>query len=73
MCISPLSKDTLSNMNYFKYKSTDDSIMYNKCMSPCLNYFVNFILRWLAPKLITVISLGFNIFAAVVSYIGWWI
>ena len=68
MCISPLSKDTLSNMNNFKYRSTDDSIMYNKCMSPCLNYFVNFLPRWLAPNLITVISLGFNIFAAVVSY-----
>ena len=68
MCISPLSKDTLSNMNNFKYKSTDDSIMYNKCMSPCLNYFVNFLPRWLAPNLITIISLGFNIFAAIISY-----
>ena len=68
MCISPLSKDTLSNMNNFKYKSTDDSIMYNKCMSPCLNYFVNFLPRWLAPNLITIVSLGFNIFAAIISY-----
>ena len=69
MCISPLSKDSLSNMNNFKYKSTDASIMYNKCMSPCLNYFVNFLPRWLAPNLITFISLCFNIIAAVVSFI----
>ena len=68
MCISPLSKDTLLNMNNFKYKNTDDSIMYNKCMSPCLNYFVNFLPRWLAPNLINIVSLGFNIFAAVISY-----
>ena len=68
MCISPLSKDILSNMNNFKYKSTDESIMYNKCMSPCLNYFVNFLPRWLAPNLITIISLGFNVIAAVISY-----
>jgi len=63
MCIS-----SLSNMNKFKYKSTDESIMYNKCMSPCLNYFLNFLPRCLAPNLITVISLGLNIFASVVSY-----
>ena len=69
MCISPLSKEALSNMNNFKYKSSDDSIMYNKCMSPCLNYFVKFLPRWLAPNLITFVSLCFNIFAAIISYI----
>ena len=56
-------------MNNFKYKSSDDSIMYNKCMSPCLNYFVKFLPRWLAPNLITFVSLCFNIFAAIISYI----
>ena len=68
MCISPLSKNSLSNMNKFKYKSTDESIMHNKCISPCLKYLVNFLPRCLAPNLNTVISLGFNIFAPAVSY-----
>jgi ethanolaminephosphotransferase len=68
MCISPLPQETLANMNNFKYRSTDDSIMYNKCMSPCLNVLVNYLPRWLAPNLITFISLCFNIFAAIISY-----
>ena len=68
MCISPIPHEALANMNNFKYKSTDDSIMYNKCMSPCLNVLVDFLPRWLAPNLITFISLSFNIFAAIISY-----
>ena len=69
MCISPLPQETLQNMKNFKYKSTDDSLMYNKCMSPCLNKVVNYLPTWLAPNLITLISLCFNIFAAVISYL----
>ena len=61
MCISPIPNEILSNMHNFKYKSTDDSIMYNKCMSPCLNALVKFLPRWLAANLITFISLCFNI------------
>ena len=68
MCIAPLSQDLLENMKNFKYKSTDDSILYQKCMSPCLNKVVNYIPRNIAPNLITLISLCFNIFAAVISY-----
>ena len=68
MCIAPIPQEILSNMNNFKYKSTDDSIMYNKCMSPCLNVLVNYLPRWLAPNLITIVSLCFNIFAAIISY-----
>ena len=68
MCISPMPQETLENMNNFKYKSTDDSIMYNKCMSPCLNVVVEYLPRWLAPNLITFISLSFNIFASIISY-----
>ena len=68
MCISPLSQEALSNLKNFKYKSSDDSIMYNKCMSPCLNYFVNFLPKRLAPNLITFVSLCFNIFAAIISF-----
>ena len=63
-----MPQETLDNMNNFKYKSTDDSIMYNKCMSPCLNLLVDYLPRWLAPKLITFISLCFNIFASIISY-----
>ena len=68
MCISPLSQQKLENLKYFKYRSTDDSLLYNKCMSPCLNKLVNYLPRWLAPNLITIISLSFNIIAA---YISW--
>ena len=69
MCISPLSYETLENMKRFKYSSTDASLMYNKCMSPCLNKVVNYLPTWLAPNLITLISLCFNIFASVISYL----
>ena len=68
MCISPIPKEILSNMKNFKYKSTDDSIMYNKCLSPCLNALVNYLPRWLAPNLITIISLCFNIFASIITF-----
>ena len=68
MCISPLSQQKLENLKYFKYKSTDDSLLYNKCMSPCLNKLVNYLPVWLAPNLITVISLSFNIIAAFISW-----
>ena len=68
MCISPLSQQKLENLKYFKYKSTDDSLLYNKCMSPCLNKLVNYLPTWLAPNLITLFSLCFNIFAALISF-----
>ena len=72
MCISPLTQENLENMKNFKYKSTDDSLLYNKCMSPCLNKLVNFIPPYIAPNLITFISLCFNIFAAIISYNDGW-
>ena len=68
MCISPLSQESLENMRRFKYSCTEDSLLYNKCMSPCLNKVVNYLPVWLAPNLITLISLGFNILAAIISY-----
>ena len=68
MCISPLSQESLENLKNFQYKSTDDSLLYQKCMSPCLNKVVNYIPRSIAPNLITFISLCFNIFAAIISY-----
>ena len=69
MCISPLKEESLQNLKNFKYKSTDDSLLYHKCMSPCLNKLVNYLPSNLAPNLITLVSLMFNIFAAVISYI----
>ena len=68
MCISPLTQENLENMKNFKYKSTDDSLLYNKCMSPCLNKVVNYIPTFIAPNLITLISLCFNILASIISY-----
>ncbi len=68
MCIYPLPQETLENMKRFQYKSTDDSCTYNKCMSPCLNKLVNYLPTWLAPNLITLFSLCFNIFAALISF-----
>ena len=68
MCIQPLSQESLNNMKNFKYKSTNDSILYNKCLSPCLNKLVAFLPVWLAPNLITFISLCFNILTSIISY-----
>ena len=68
MCISPLPPEVLANLTKFKYKSTCDSIIYNKFLSPWLNKFIVFIPKKLAPNLITLFSLLFNIFAAIISY-----
>ena len=68
MCIYPLSNEHLENIKNFKYKSTNESILYNKCMSPCLNKVINYIPTFIAPNLITFISLCFNILAALISY-----
>ena len=69
MCISPLSKESLENLKNFKYKSTDDSLLYQKCMSPCLNKVVNYIPAFIAPNVITLMSLCFNILASIISYL----
>ena len=68
MCIYPLSAENLENLKNFKYKSTDESILYNKCMSPCLNKLVNYIPTFIAPNLITFFSLCCNILASVIAY-----
>ena len=69
MCIYPLSTESLQNLKNFKYKSSDNSLLYNKCMSPCLNKLVKYIPTFIAPNLITLTSLCFNIFAAIISYL----
>ena len=69
MCIYPLKTQDLENLKNFKYRSTDESILYNKCMSPCLNKVVEYIPQNIAPNLITITALLFNIFAGVISYL----
>lgn len=69
MCIYPLKTQDLENLKNFKYRSTNESILYNKCMSPCLNKVVEYIPQNIAPNLITITALLFNIFAAVISYL----
>ena len=68
MCIFPLPQEALENIKNFKYKSTDDSLLYNSCISPCLNKVVELLPYWLAPNLITLIALLFNTLAAIISY-----
>ena len=67
MCMSPLSEETMNNMNKFKYKYKNDSILYGKCMSPFLDKVVKYLPETLAPNLITFFSLCCNIFAFIIS------
>ena len=67
MCISPLSNDVLNNLNQFKYKYKNDSILYGKCMSPFLDKVVNYVPNTLAPNLITLFSLMCNIIAFTIA------
>ena len=68
MCISPISRDILMNMSNFKYKRTDNSLMYNKYISPCLNFLVKFLPGWISPKLINFVSLCFIFIVSIISY-----
>ena len=68
MCISPLPTETLDNLKKYKYAYTNDSILYNHCMSPLLNKAVNYLPDTLAPNLITFFSLCCNIIASIIAY-----
>jgi ethanolaminephosphotransferase len=68
MCIKPIEIENLENMKKFQYKTSDASLLYNKCMSPCLNKVVNIFPIWLAPNIITLFSLGCNIIAASITF-----
>ena len=61
--LSPLSEYELHSLKNFKYVGLDDSIIYNYVVSPSLNKIIeyNLIPLWLAPNLITLLSLLFNI------------
>lgn len=63
MCITPLPHDSLDNLKKFRYKSSDDSLLYNHIISPCLNKVVNYLPVNLAPNVITITSLLCNIIA----------
>ena len=67
MCMMPLNQEKLENMNQFKYKYTNHSILYNFICSPCLNKLVEYIPRNIAPNLITLFSLICNIIAFIVT------
>lgn len=69
MCIKPIPQNELDNMKKFQYKATDDSLLYNKCLSPCLNKLVEYLPLKLAPNIITLFSLSCNIIAALITYI----
>ena len=68
MCISPLSTDTLDNLKKYKYSYTNDSIIYNHCISLLLNKAVNYLPTILVPNLITFFSLCCNIIASIIAY-----
>ena len=61
--IPPLNKNQLENIKNFKYVGTNDSIIYNNLVSPSLNKILDMglIPEWIAPNLLTVMSLIFNI------------
>lgn len=61
--IPPLDKRQLENIKNFKYVGSNESIVYNNIVSPFLNKILQLglIPEWIAPNLLTVISLIFNI------------
>ena len=61
--ILPLNNQQLENIKNFKYVATNDSIVYNNLVSPFLNKILDLGLvpEWIAPNLLTLISLIFNI------------
>ena len=61
--IPPLDKRQLESIKNFKYVGSNESIVYNNIVSPFLNKILQLglIPEWIAPNLLTVISLIFNI------------
>ena len=61
--IQPLNKNQLENIKNFKYVGSNESIVYNYIVSPFLNKILDLglIPEWIAPNLLTVMSLMFNI------------
>ena len=61
--IPPLNKNQLENIKNFKYVGSNESIVYNYLVSPSLNKILDLgiVPEWVAPNLLTVSSLIFNI------------
>ena len=61
--ILTLNNQQLENIKNFKYSATNESIVYNYIVSPFLNKILDLGLvpEWIAPNLLTLISLIFNI------------
>jgi phosphatidylglycerophosphate synthase len=57
------SQECLENMSKFQYKGLDASIFYNYLLSPTLNYSINFLPKWVAPNLLTLLSLILHVIA----------
>ena len=55
-----LSKKALENLNLYKYKSGEYSVL-DKLLTPFWNWFVEFIPLWLAPNLVTLLGLFYMI------------
>lgn len=73
MIVEPLSKEAKEYAKTFVYKSTDDSLFYNYLLSPALNKSLFLIPEWVAPNLITILSLCFNIISfALTTYDAGW-
>ena len=58
-----LNKTQLENIKNFKYVGSNESIVYNNLVSPFLNKLLDLGLvpEWVAPNLLTVLSLIFNL------------
>ena len=61
MCIKSLTLEELRHIKEFKYSSSNTSIAYNYVVSPLLNKVVTYLPKRLAPNVLTLLSLVFNI------------
>lgn len=62
-----LRKEDLENLKKFKYNGQNDSIVYNKIVSPFLdNYFMKIIPLWVPPNLLTILSFVFNLITFII-------
>lgn len=68
--IKPIPKELLENLSKFQYKSTNDSLFYNYCMSPFLEkHIIKYVPTWIAPNIITVLGLICTFLSALLTFI----
>lgn len=64
-----ISQNRLGNLAKFTYSSINDSIFYNKFMSPFLDKVViKRIPRWIAPNVLTILSFLFNLISSLAFF-----